>query len=147
MNDEWFLSALESSMHSQPNSIVNPKPFFEFHDFVDQRLSIYSSTHLTEQNKINKIKLLSTYSLLYVITDLFLTFNTFIDGKGNFKYSRIVHNIPDQINDDNTFVKGSEHFNSFQCKDRTNYIMNNKKFSILSISEKHENLLVALKKI
>ena len=132
-------------MHSQPNSIANSKPFFEFNDFVDQRLSIYSSQRLTEQNKINKIKLLSAYSSVYVITDLFLTFNTFVDEKGNFNYSKILR-ITDQINDDNTFVKGVEEFNSFQCKDRTNYIMNNKKFSILSISEKHENLLVALKK-
>lgn len=131
-------------MHSQPNSIANSKPFFEFHDFVDQRLSIYSSPRLTEQNKINKIKLLSAYSSVYVITDLFLTFNTFVDGKGNF-YSKILR-ITDQINDDNTFVKGVEEFNSFQCKDRTNYIMNNKTFSILSISEKHENLLIALEK-
>lgn len=117
-------------------------------DLITQRLSIYESSNVHALNKIKKVKTEEQYISIYIISDLFIIFNTFIDSEGTFNYSRLSNTTICTREEDKRFIKGTKEFSHFGSKTRTNYIMNatsiRKDFH--TILNKEDRLATALNK-
>lgn len=115
-------------------------------DLITSRLSIYESPNVHAMNKIKKVRTKEQYASIYIISDLFIIFNTFISSEGHFNYSRLSNTIIYDNKEDKSFIKGTKEFSNFGSKTRTNYIMNatSIKKDFITVIDKEERLTTAL---
>lgn len=115
-------------------------------DLITSRLSIYESSNIHAMNKIKKVRTERQYASIYIISDLFIIFNTFISSEGHFNYSRLSNIIPGDNKIDESFIKRTKEFSHFGSKTRTNYIMNatSIKKDFITVIDKEERLTTAL---
>ena len=115
-------------------------------DLITPILSIYESSNVHALNKIKKVKTEKEYISIYIISDLFIIFNTFICSAGTFNYSRLSNTNICTREVDKSFTKGTKEFSHFGSKTRTNYIMNatSVRKDIQTIVDKEEKLTTSL---
>ena len=115
-------------------------------DLITTKLSIYESSNIHAMNKIKKVRTEEQYASIYIISDLFIPFNTFISSEGHFNYSRLSNIIPGDNKIDESFIKRTKEFSHFGSKTRTNYIMNatSIKKDFITVIDKEERLTTAL---